>query len=316
LVSLYDNALTAIVFTHTGRVSQAREILSYFYSRVQSELLFGNGGYFQFRSTSGQPQGNRWLGDNAWLLIAVHNYESTTGDTQYAPMRDALSAWIRAQQDADGGLWGGTDSNGALIGKVTEGMIDAFNAVSGFDDFHTNLLGYLEAERWDTTEFLPVSWPGSEYYYALDNFSLGYCAFEGFPLRVLDAAERFKTTQWHALSGDSITGYCFDEDLDAVWMEGSAQMAVSLVKAGNIAAANNILAEISKTAARDAANSGLIGLPYASNVGTGYGNGQLWIGSDTNPCAAATTWFIMAAHGVDPMAVGYIKNIPANSKFW
>ncbi|MFM7725897.1 MAG: hypothetical protein ACKO7B_04290, partial [Flavobacteriales bacterium] len=147
LVSLYDNALAALVFLQSGNFESAEAILTYFNNRVQTELLTGNGGFFQFRNSQGQPQGNRWLGDNAWLLIAIHNYEDATGDFQFGEMRDALETWIRAQQDASGGVNGGTDASGAVIGKVTEGMIDAFNAVRGFDSFHEGILAYLEQER-------------------------------------------------------------------------------------------------------------------------------------------------------------------------
>ena len=315
-VSLYDNGLAACAFISTGRFDRARRILAYFNQRLNSEMLFGTGGYFQFRNASGQPQGNRWLGDNAWLLIAIHNYEDATGDYQFSQMRIALDTWIRSQQDLDGGLWGGTDAAGATIGKVTEGIIDAFNAVEGFDAFHEGVLTYLEQQRWDSTEQLLVSWPGSNYYYALDNFSWGYCTFEGFPDAVLESANRFVNTQFHAATQQQVQGYCFDEDLDAVWMEGTAQMAVAYNKAGNAVKANAILQEVAKTRLPQAGWNGARGIPYATNQGTSYGGGALWMGVDTQPATAACTWFIMACNEFDPMWVGYEKGIPTELKFW
>jgi hypothetical protein len=315
-VSLYDNALAALVFAQSGQIDRAERILQYFQNRLQTEMLSGNGGYFQFRNAQGQLQGNRWLGDNAWLLIAINNYEHITGDTQFSIMRDALVNWIKSQQDTDGGLWGGSDISGAHLGKVTEGMIDAFNAVPGYEPFHANLLQYFEAQRWDTSEQLLVSWPSSSYYYALDNFSWGYCTFEGFSLRVLDEANRFENTQYHALSGDSITGYCFDEDRDAIWMEGTGQMAVAFSNANRLLDANRVLHELQKAATSQAAFPGAMGLPYASNIGTGYGGSLLWAGADEMPCTAATTWFIMACHRFDPMHLNYAKNIPVEDRFW
>jgi hypothetical protein len=315
LISLYDNALTACAFISAGQHERAARILDFFNARLNSEMLSGNGGYFQFRSASG-PQGNRWLGDNAWLLIAIHNYEHATGDYQFAEMRQALDTWIRAQQDVDGGLWGGTDATGATIGKITEGIIDAFNAVQGFDAFHEGVLEYLEQERWDTAEQLFVSWPGSNYYYALDNFSWGYCTFEGFPDRMLQDADRFLNTQTHAPNQQDVNGYCFDEDRDAVWLEGTAQMAVAYTKAGHSEMANSILQEVAKTRLTQAGWSGARGIPYATNQGTGYGGGLLWDGIDTQAATAASTWFIMACNEFDPMRVGYEKGIPQNLKFW
>ena len=316
LVSLYDNALAALVFTASEDYARAEAIFSYFDARIQSELLSGNGGFFQFRNAQGQPQGNRWLGDNAWLLIALNNYAHTTGNFQFEVLRTELDGWVRLQQDTDGGLWGGTDASGNTIGKVTEGMLDAFNAVAGFDDFHHGVLSYLQQERWDATDQLLVSWPGSNYYYALDNFSWGYCSLEGFPNRVLDEADRFKTTQVHAASGDSIAGYCFDEDRDAVWMEGTAQMAVACIKAGRMANANELLHEVAKSATSQPDIPGTLGLPYASNIGTGYGGGLLWTGADTQPATAACCWFVMACLEFDPMQVNYTKAIPDSLRFW
>ncbi len=315
-VSLYDNGLAACAFISTGRFDRARRILAYFNQRLNSEMLFGSGGYFQFRNASGQPQGNRWLGDNAWLLIAIHNYEDATGDYQFSQMRIALDTWIRSQQDMDGGLWGGTDATGAVIGKVTEGIIDAFNAVQGFDAFHEGVLLYLEQQRWDTTEQLLVSWPGSNYYYALDNFSWGYCTFEGIPNRMLDDADRFLNVQLHAPNQRYVTGYCFDEDRDAIWLEGTAQMAVAYYKAGNTEKANSILQEVAKTRLTQAGWSSARGIPYATNQGTGYGGGLLWDGIETQPATAACTWFIMACNEFDPMQVNYDKAIPDSLRFW
>jgi hypothetical protein len=315
LISLYDNALAACTFISTGQHDRAERILAFFHQRLYSEMLVGSGGYFQFRNESG-PQGNRWLGDNAWLLIAIHNYEYATGDTQFAPMRDALEAWIRGQQDVDGGLNGGTDAGGAVIGKVTEGMIDAFNAVRGFDSFHESVLAYLHQERWDTTEQLLVSWPGSNYYYALDNFSWGYCTFEGFPNRILDEANRFLTSQTHMPLQREIQGYCFDEDLDVVWLEGTAQMAVAFLKAGNVVVANEILHEVAKARVGESIWPGLQGIPYATNQGTGYGGGLLWKNVDAQPATASSCWFVMACREYDPMQLNYEKGIPDNSKFW
>jgi hypothetical protein len=313
LISLYDNALAACSFIAAEDYARAELIFDYFHARLSSEMQSGAGGYFQFRYLSGQPTGNRWMGDNAWLLIALNNYASATGSTQYDDMRAVLSTWLQSLQDVDGGLWGGTDINGALLGKVTEGNIDAFNAVSGFTEFHAGILQFIEEQRWDSAEQLIVSWPGSNYYYALDNFSWGYCTFEDAPIGFLEAADRFENTQWLEAVQDSIRGYCFDEDRDAVWMEGTAQLAVAWAKANRYEQVNSLLNELAKARVNDGAG---MGIPYASNLGTGYGNGVLWQGANANPAVAATTWYIMAAYDFDPMAVGYEKGIPQHLKFW
>ncbi len=315
LISLYDNALAVCAFVSTEQYDRAERILQFFKARLQTEMLYGTGGYFQFRTISG-PQGNRWLGDNAWLLIAIQNYEDATQDFQFSEMRDSLDVWIRQQQDVDGGVFGGTGANGVVIGKVTEGMIDAFNAVKGFDTFHERLLSYLEAERWDTTDQLLVSWPGSDFYYALDNFSWGYCAFEGFPNRVLSEADRFFCTHYHLPSQQEIQGYCFDEDRDVVWLEGTSQMALAYLKSDNAERANVILREVAKSHVIELSRPTLKGIPYATNQGTGYGNGLLWSNVDARPATAACCWFVMACNEFDPMRLNYSKSVPSNLLFW
>ena len=315
LISLYDNALSVCTFVSVGQFERAERILSFFDARLNSEMLYGTGGYFQFRNASG-PQGNRWLGDNAWLLIAIHNYENATGDFQFSEMRDALDAWIRDQQDVDGGVFGGTEASGSVIGKVTEGMIDAFNAVRGYDAFHEGVLSYLEQERWDTTDQLLVSWPASNYYYALDNFSWGYCAFEGFPDEVLEESDRLVNTQFHIPTQQMINGYCFDEDRDAVWLEGTAQMAIAFLKSGDAARANQVLREIAKARVVQSQWPGILGIPYATNQGTGYGGGLLWNGVDSQPATAACCWFVMACREFDPMQLNYGKGVPYGMQFW
>ena len=141
-MSLYDNALAALVFTATGKYSKAESIFNFFNQRIGSELTT-NGGFYQFRSTDGTTSGDRWLGDNAWLLIALNNYMAKVETTKYDKLKSTLEIWIRSLQDKDGGLWGGITASNSTISKNTEGMIDAYCAVQGYDDFHKKLLAHL-----------------------------------------------------------------------------------------------------------------------------------------------------------------------------
>ena len=74
LVSTYDQALAAIAFILADEMQCAERIFDYFESIRLTELETGQGGFFQFRSPLGIPSGRRWMGDNAWLLIALKNY--------------------------------------------------------------------------------------------------------------------------------------------------------------------------------------------------------------------------------------------------
>ena len=315
-VSLYDNALAALVFTAKNDFTRAELVFNYFNSKINSELLAGNGGFYQFRDKNGVPSGNRWLGDNAWLLIAVNNYQAKTHNTQYQALSTALTNWILQQQDTDGGIWGGFDNNNNRIGKVTEGMIDAFNAVSGYSLFHQNLLTYLKNNRWNSNEKLLMAWPGNTYVYALDNFAWGYCAFEDMPYSTLQKAAIFTNTQYATATHQNISGFCFDIDKDDVWLEGTGQMIVALKKAGQTSIANNYLTEIEKLLVSGNLFVNTLGIPYASNVATHYGTSALWTGSDTQPCISSGAWYLFGYLNFDPMDIGYHKNIPQSQKFW
>ncbi|MFM1998237.1 MAG: hypothetical protein RL204_184, partial [Bacteroidota bacterium] len=315
-VSLYDNALSVLVFIANEDYEKAESIFDFFNARIESELQSGAGGFSQFRDAQGIPSGNRWLGDNAWMLIALNNYHEKTGNNTYSQLSTAIENWIISLQDTDGGLWGGTRTDGSQIGKVTEGMIDAFNAVSGYTSFHSNLLQYLENDRWNDSQQLLISWPNNTYEYALDNFPWGYCVFEDFPGSTLFAANMFWCTQQATQNNLSVTGYCFDIDRDVVWLEGTGEMVVAFQKAGDIISANFYLQEMEKVFSGSPGVTNGLGLPYATNLGTGYGADLLWTGSDTAPCVSSTAWYIFGMLQFDPFEVGYEKNIPQEDKFW
>ena len=317
-VSLYDNSLAALVFIAKGDTSKAEAIFDFFNNHMDSELLSGTGGFAQFRDRVGYPLAGsgRWLGDNAWLLIALNNYKAKTKSDKYDKLSQNLNNWIRQLQDADGSLWGGYDPvSGVKTNKVTENMLDAFNALPGYDSLHKNLLKYFNDVRWDDYNKVLVSSPGDFYKYALDNFSWGYCALEDFPVSSLTFADQIFLTQDFAVStGTVVSGYCIDIDRDDVFLEGTGQMVVAFQKAGLTDKANLYLKEIEKSIT--SVLDGTMGIPYATNRGSGYGPDLLWEGADNLPCVSSAAWYLFGKLKFDPMAVGYIKNITAEDKFW
>jgi cellulose synthase operon protein B len=320
LVSLYDNALAAMAFTTYGDLGRAEKIFDFFNSRLESELLKSPGGFGQMRTADGIPVDNsphRWLGDNAWLLIALNNYHHAAQNTKYQSLETALINWISSLQDADGGVWGGYAANGTRISKIAEGNIDAFNAVPGYTSFHQKLLTYFKYVRWDQTDKLIIAWAENpKYKYALDVLSWSYCSFEDFPIELLSKTSRFKTTQTSTITKKPISGYCFDEDRDVVWLEGTGQMAVAFIKAKKESDAQMYLQEMKKNLIKSSSFPDSYALPYSANFGTSYGSDALWIGVDTNPAVSSTVWYLFGRLRFDPLKLGYSKNIPAADKFW
>lgn len=317
LVSLYDNALAAMVFMLHDDFTRAEKIFDYFDGRIETELNNGVGGFSQFRSTQGIPTNHRWMGDNAWLLIALNQYHALRGNSRYDSLSVSISTWLHSLQDVDGGLFAGYDANGNLLNyKVTEGNIDAFNAVVGYTSFHGNLLGWLEQDRWDSSEQILVSWPTNPtYLYALDLHPWSYALFPDFPITALSTTDRFLTTQT-ATSGEEITGFCFDVDKDVVWLEGTGQMALAYGLANLLVEKELYLSEIEKLLLTSSKYENSAGFPYASNQGTAYGADQLWSTADTEIAISSGAWYVFAKQGFNPFSVERDKSIPPEEMFW
>ena len=316
-VSLYDNALSAITFIASGNHTQAEKIFDYFNARIETELEYGTGGFYQFRSGNGDNRRTRWLGDNAWLLIALNNYKTLTANNKYDTLREKLAYWIRSQQDSDGGLWGGYRENGTQFHKITEGNLIAFHAVEGYDDFHKGILEFLANQRWDQNDGLIVAWPDNpHYYYALDVFPLAYLIFEDIPAETLNNANRFFTNQVATLTTAEVGGYCFDEDRDVIWLEGTAQMGLAFHKAGVYNQQERLLHTLEKMISTEENSTNPQGLPYVSNPGSCYGAEPLWDHADKKATLSSSCWYLFNKMGYNPFDIGQEKSIPESDKFW
>jgi len=318
IVSLYDNALAAMVFMLREDYVRAEKIFDFFNSRISSELTNGVGGFSQFRDSIGIPNNHRWMGDNAWLLIALNNYKAKTGNTQYDDLALGIRNWLISLQDTDGGLFAGYHPDGNLMSyKVTEGNIDAFNAIDGYTSFHQQVLNYLANDRWDALDQNLVAWPTNPpYLYALDLHSWSYLIFEEYPLSALSTAQRYLTTQTTSVNGLEITGYSFDEDQDVVWLEGTGQMALAFDHANRSDERDRYLDEMEKNIIISTNYPDAAGFPYASNLGTTYGSDLLWNGADNKIAVSGGAWYLFAKWGFNPFAIGRNKSIPSEDIFW
>ncbi|MFH1778464.1 MAG: hypothetical protein ABH847_00315 [Candidatus Omnitrophota bacterium] len=319
-VSLYENALSAVVFCAYGDFDRAEKIFDFFDQHID-ELRQSPGGFGQFRDRQGIPLDgtpHRWLGDNAWLLIALNNYHHLTNTRKYEALSLSLETWLRSLQDeADGGLWGGYDKQGQKILKSTEGTIDVFNAVSGYDSFHKKILQYLKHEYWDAEKKTFLAWKEHPTYkYALDLHSWGYCAFKKMPIQILEEADSYRTTKIALVNNKNITGFCFDLDLDSIWLEGTGEMVVAYRSAGLNFMAEYYLRELEKMFVPSSKDPQLYGIPYATNPGTHYGRGQLWEGVERYLSLASSAWYLLGKFGYDPMKIGRDKDISDEDLFW
>jgi len=317
VISTYDQALAIIAFCISGEVDAAEKVLDYFESIRVSELEQGLGGFYQFRSPTGTPTGNRWMGDNAWLLLAVQIYHRTInhGILKYGALQGSLHFWLASLEDPYGdGLYGGYRENGDTIHKITEGNIDAFAALTSIE-VCASILRHLEKDKWDPVDGNLMAWPtNNDYKFALDCNTWSYCGFPAYPESARTGLDKFQLTTTSAVTGETITGYCFDEDQDALWFEGTAQVALMHWVASDATAANEVLTELRKGWITSA--SGHQGLPYTANHGTSYGAGELWATASTDPCVSSTAWYLMASHRFNPFYGSKRRNIAEGPVFW
>ncbi len=316
-VSLYDNALAAMVFMLYDKIDRAEKIFDFFDGRIESEFHKDSGGFAQFRYANGNPiDKHQWMGDNAWLLIALNNYKNKTGNVKYNRLASELENWLRGLQNTEGGLYGGYDGNTLINLQVTEGMIDAFNAVPGYSDFHKKILQFLEKERWNMDKnSLTTGW--DQFNYALDLHSWSYCAFEGFPSETLTEADMFRVTKTAVASDNVISGYCFDLDKDNIWFEGLGEMVVAFNEAEMVEKATFYLGELEKAIIKSSVYEDSWGIPYASNGNsTRFGDGQLYQPEYTEPFVSSSAWYLFSIKKFTPFGVGKNKMIPEEDMFW
>lgn len=315
-VSLYDNALAAILFIQEGEKAKAEALLDFYNGKINEEVLV-NGGLYQTRNTSGQEAQTLWMGDNSWLLIAINHYKNKYESSKYDVLGNHLEQWLRSLQDVDGGLKGGIRANGKEMPKITEGIITAFNAVEGYDDFHRNILNFLKAERWNYTKGILMAWPENpKYIHAMDVQSLSSAIFPDMAEKAIQAADRYLNNQEMTMTGTKINGYGFDEDKDVVWLEGTAQMAVAFNDINKSDEAQNLLVTLEKSLLSSSSFPQAKGLPYATNHGTGYGSGELWPHAHTKAALSSSIWYVFAKMDFNPLALGGLKAVPDADKFW
>ncbi|UWX55406.1 hypothetical protein NYZ99_02295 [Maribacter litopenaei] len=133
---------------------------------------------------------------------------------------------------------------------------------------------------------------------------------------VLFQANKFINEQTATLSGELIYGYCFDEDKDVIWLEGTAQMAVAFNSIQRFDLSEGIPENIEKTSIQSSISENAKGIPYTANFGTTYGENNLWDHSDITPALSATLWYYFAKTNQNPLEIDFKNTIPETDRFW
>jgi hypothetical protein len=296
--STYNNALAAMVFLLNNNVGKAERILDYYKSRFNDLEFFLNGaarGFYQYRnSRTGVPNTttNRWMGDNAWLLMAISHYKKTTGKTQYDQMAAGIANLLLDFQQPGGCIASGWEWDGS--GEVfrdnchTEGNIDAYAALKLFG---TDVAA-LNVKQW--LDYTNLDWK----YGPLDIHSwrvLSLGSNYGFSL---NHAHLFRRTLNY--KGIIIEGFVpSDDDSDFIWAEGTGGMILAFDLAGYKGPAELYRNELTKLIFASTTTPGTRTLPYLVPPGVA---GYPWV-DVTKGHVAAVCWYLFVQKSFNPFTL-------------
>ncbi|MGM0568014.1 MAG: hypothetical protein ACQESB_02215, partial [Elusimicrobiota bacterium] len=311
----YDQGLAAMAYIYNGDYENARKLLDAYNEGIGWQEGSGFARAYNVENYAVMDDFEATVaGPNLWILQAIMYYRHLTGDTSYDPLMNNLAQWLAGLQDAtaDGGL-GFEPGNTA---KSTEHNATAYAVFKNYartisDQSYTSRSGDIESwldSVWgywsgENTRRFKVGSTVSDIDKALDCYSLPILAFpDGKYEECLDGVNSFFRTQHNSQrTGALIDGYDFggphgsDPDKDAVWLEGTAQMAIAYYESEDTGNHDYFIQEIEKAIAPMGEDAQ--GLTYATNEGTAYGS---WIMDGRNECISSASWYLFAKNRFNP----------------
>ncbi|MCG3204696.1 MAG: hypothetical protein KCHDKBKB_01411 [Elusimicrobia bacterium] len=324
----YDQALVAMNYTYRKDTALAKKIFDV-YKYIHDNYQNPNGPFsgfhddYQVNSAVGSYSilnNNRTAGPNAWMLLALIHYRHATNLPTYDTVIDNLAAWLLGLQAADGSIRFGRFNANLLTYKSTEQNFDCYAGFKAYAQFRGNNAYNLAADN-------ILSWLNSQMYIpsqqrfkvgiladgvthnwdrALDAYSWAPLALSSFTNVLATADTDFKNTKTVDLTGISVTGFDFSgpvmnsvapgavADKDAVWLEGTAHMALAHYYAEDTVKGDFYMQELDK-AIVTTSNNGQ-GMAYATNGGTAYGFNM----DSLNPAASSSAWYLFAKRRFNP----------------
>jgi len=294
---VYSVALAGLCFLHEGDVEKTRKAFEV-YDRFREEFFHsgGSGGLPQFwDAATGLPhrEKDQWLGDNAWLLIALNHYRARTGDARFDPLRRDIEDWILKLQDTDGGIYSGFNREGPMMSKSTEGNLDAYAALIRHADARERVGEWLWEAMWITAEgrFRMGSTVEEA---ALDGASWGVAALGSAAAPALAYAENRFGVSATLPTGRNIRGFRDVHGRNRIWYEGTGQMALAYHLAGQRTKALSLLDDLEAAMVPSERFPGARGLPCVSSDPD-------WTGADSLIFVPSVCWYLFAKWGFNPM---------------
>jgi len=315
---VYDQALAVFVYLLFDDLPRAQKVLDFFVEKRTEQLTVGRfiGFADMYLATGSRGAYHFAVGPNAWLLLAINYYTEKTKDKKYLELGQALADWMMWFEGIEGGLTGGMEED--FYWMSTEHNVDAFSALRDFTTLTGNkkyrymarkIKLWLDKCTWVEEEkhftngrFDPnfatdvATWPimslGKEYGVSLD-----------FTKQVAHCKKfyKFKNVEVEGVDFGSTYEKSPLPDKDAVWFEGTGQMALACYHVGREEEGDFYTHELEKCLTESTYHPGTMGLPYASNPGTPpYGGWQM---QDEPLCVSSTAWYIYAKLKFNPFTI-------------
>jgi len=330
----FNNAVTAMAFILSGEKLRAERILDFYAAGTDSvnqilnnQNFFYNGearGFYQNVDLSNSYNPficDRWMGDNAWLLIAYKYYEHIYGFTSkpdYHTMtlflKNLLLDFYIDDPSGHGGFiqhgwrWGPRnskqphndyqlhefDSMGKPVGHE-EGNIDAYAALKlcGENQIADMIKEWVDY-RMNELQGNP--------HLPLDLFSWRSLAFcnEGLYYKLLvNVPENDPGFKKHITFLDrEATGFFSRDDalIQNIWLDGLGHMVCAFYSSGYKERGNFYSSQLdSFLIDQKIGNSACLAIPYTANKTGGYD----WV-DITKGFSSSCAWYIFAKHGFNP----------------
>jgi len=295
---VYANALAAMCYIHEGDLKRADRIFSHFDGQVAAEFDAPPGGFPQMwnpKTGEAYPETDRWIGDNAWLLMALNYYHDTIGANKYKHMSTEIENWLVGLQDDDGGILSGYNTNGLMMSKSTEGNLDCYVALKRHPEVQKRIGTWLEKKMWIPSQkrFMMGSTSTES---ALDGTSWGIAALgKKYASSLTYAEKRFWRRDRPRSRGEHIVGFADFSNKSRIWFEGTGQMVVAYRICGRPEEARRYLTEMDEAVLKSERFLGAVGLPCFTSQ-------PEWEGATEKIFVPSQAWYLFGSWGFNPFA--------------
>ena len=309
----FNNALAAMAFMVMDERERAERILDFYAGAVdtantnhlaQNFYCLGQArGFYQNMAIKdlkeapahvGIWNGDRWMGDMSWLLIAYKQYEKKYRSPKYAEitglLRDLIVSWYIPEDGVGyiGSGWRHFDERLHEEHGHPEGNIDAIAVLQMTGD----LAMAERVKQW----LLPHASGGDR---PLDLFTWKVLAFGKEAASELEKLETFRGyKKTLTFKGKEVTGFTSSKTEDVnIWGDGLGHVACAYYAVGNVEKGDFYLGELEKLAVPlQLDGRETLGIPYCAATSKGYE----WVNPNEGfvSCAA---WYIFAKHRFNPM---------------